>query len=217
MSPREPDRSKKPHRSWLRSWGWAWKILGILIGAATVISLIKNLFVIDLYGLPAELHKQYSILRDWLFYPVVYVLKFLSLPLPDWVKDLTAAYSVPAAAVWRLGVLSGEDDRIWYERDPEGFREMLRDAARSSKIDPDDLIRRVEKGINHRWYFYFRQVRGAVLWPRVVLRQLRELRDKQPNARAHLYGFARELVIILTVIICFFLWNYLSSLRDAGL
>jgi hypothetical protein len=191
--------------------------LGILIGAATVISLIKNLFVIDLYGLPAELHKQYSILRDWLFYPVVYLLKFLSLPLPDWVKDLIAAYSVPAAAVWRLGVLSGEDDRIWYERDPEGFREMLRDAARSSKIDPDDLIRRVEMGINHWWYFYFRQIRGAVLWPRVVLRQLRELRDKQPNARTHLYGFARELFVILTVIICFFLWNYLSSLRDAGL
>src|SRR5262249_11046564 len=128
-----------------------------------------------------------------------------------------AAYSVPAAAVWRLGVLSGEDDRIWYERDPEGFREMLRAAARSSNIDPDDLVRRVEKGINHQWYFYFRQIRGAILWPRVVLRQLRELLDDQPNARTHLYGFARELVIILTVIISFFLWNYLSSLRDAGL
>ena len=190
-----PNKLQKPRYSWLRSWGWAWKILGVLVGAATIISLIRNLFTIDLYGLPAELHKQYSILRDWLFYPIAYLLKFLSLPFPAWLKDLIAAYAVPAAAIWRHGVLTGEDDRIWHQRDPERFRQMLREAARTSQIDPDDLIRRVEKGINKPWYFFYRQIRGGLLWPRVIRRQMREIFNDRTrrNARTHLFGFAREL------------------------
>src|SRR5262245_12977685 len=75
-----------------------WRVLGILLGTATCISLVKNGFAIELYGLPAAIFRQYTWLRDTLFWPVTEVLRYYGLTIPWWLKDAIMAYGLLAAA-----------------------------------------------------------------------------------------------------------------------
>ena len=79
-----------------------WRVLGILLGTATCISLVKNGFAIELHGLPAAILRQYAWLRDMLFEPVVWMLRYFGLTMPWWLKDVIMAYGLMTAVHWRV-------------------------------------------------------------------------------------------------------------------
>jgi hypothetical protein len=68
----------------------------VLLGAATVISIIKNGFSIDLYGLPAKVLAQYIWLRETMFAPVAWVARHFGIEIASWIKDMIVAYAVLA-------------------------------------------------------------------------------------------------------------------------
>jgi hypothetical protein len=78
-----------------------WHVLGILLGTATCISFVKNGFAIELHGLPAKIYQQYAWVRDMLFEPVVWVLRYFGLTMPWWLKDSVVAYGLVVGAHWR--------------------------------------------------------------------------------------------------------------------
>ena len=80
---------------------WVFQVLGILFGTATLVSLTKSSFAIELSGLPAILYKQYVLLRDFLFEPAVRILAYFGFSLPHWVKDPIMVYGLIAAAYSR--------------------------------------------------------------------------------------------------------------------
>lgn len=80
---------------------WMWRILGIAVGTATLVSLVKSGFSIELYGLPAKVYQNYAWLRDIVFEPLVWALSYWLVLLASWMKDLIAAYGLIAAAHWR--------------------------------------------------------------------------------------------------------------------
>jgi hypothetical protein len=93
----ETSRQTSVFATGARVWHW----LGILIGTATLISLVKNGFAIELSGLPAQLYKTYAWLRDMLFLPVVWTLRYFDLTMPVWLKDAVMAYGLASAAYAR--------------------------------------------------------------------------------------------------------------------
>jgi hypothetical protein len=80
---------------------WAVQIFGVLLGIATVVSLVKSGFAVELSGLPAKVYQQYAWLRDAAFEPIVLVLHYWGVTIPWWVRDLLMAYALIAAAHWR--------------------------------------------------------------------------------------------------------------------
>jgi hypothetical protein len=81
-----------------RTLSWTWQILGMLVGTATAISIIKNGFAIDVYGLPAKVLAQYAWLRDTLLVPLVWAARYFGIEIAWWVKDMMMAYALLAAA-----------------------------------------------------------------------------------------------------------------------
>jgi hypothetical protein len=57
------------HKQAIATGRWVWQVLGIMVGTATVVSLIKHGFSIELSGLPAKVFQQYAWLRDMLLSP----------------------------------------------------------------------------------------------------------------------------------------------------
>src|SRR5262249_17448506 len=74
---------------------WVLQVLGVLLGAATLISFVKSGFAIELSGLPAKLHANYVWTRNTLFEPLV---RWLGWTLPWWAKDLVVSYALLGAA-----------------------------------------------------------------------------------------------------------------------
>lgn len=83
------------------TWSRTWQVLGMLIAVATCISIVKNVGSIELYGTPAKMLAQYTWLRDMLFEPVAWALRYLGVNLAWWFKDLFLVYSLIGAAYVR--------------------------------------------------------------------------------------------------------------------
>jgi hypothetical protein len=83
------------------TWSWVLRGLGVLWGIGIVISLVQGGFAIELQGIPAKVHQQYVWLRDMLFWPVVWALRYFGLTMPWWLKDIVMAYGLGAGAYWR--------------------------------------------------------------------------------------------------------------------
>lgn len=83
------------------TWSWTFQILGVLLGTATCISIVKNIGAIELYGMPARVFAQYAWLRDMLFEPIAWPLRYLGLTLPWLLKDLILGYLLTGAAFYR--------------------------------------------------------------------------------------------------------------------
>ena len=75
-----------------------WKVLGIILGPATLISIVQTGLAFELSGLPAKLYRNYSWLRDLLFSPLVWLLLKLNISLSTVAKDLLTAYVLIGAA-----------------------------------------------------------------------------------------------------------------------
>jgi hypothetical protein len=83
------------------TWSWTFQTLGVLLGTATCISIVKNVGAIELFGLPARAFAQYAWLRDMLFEPIAWPLRYLGLSLPWLLKDLLLGYLLIGAAFYR--------------------------------------------------------------------------------------------------------------------
>lgn len=94
----KPDEAPQGAGSTLAMGSGVWRVLGILLGISTFVSLIKNGFHIEVYGLPAKLLQEYTWLRDMLFWPVVEVLDYFGLMMPWWAKDALVGYGVVGSA-----------------------------------------------------------------------------------------------------------------------
>ncbi len=204
----------------LETWKWVWGVLGILVGAAAVISLVKQGVRVELNGLPQQLYSQYVALRDIVFHPITWLLhSFLATPFPEWLKDVIAGYVVASGAMWRASMVLRENDLEWFDKDPENMRQVLRESAKINVIDADDLIRRVERGIKDEKFYFYRAARSAVIWPRVLLRNMRQAffsadQLSSRNGRIILRFFATQLIIVLFATGGFFIWNYVLMLSE---
>jgi hypothetical protein len=200
-----------------RTWSWTWQVLGVLLGTATA---IKNGFAIDVYGLPAKVLAQYIWLRDTLFAPVAWAVRYFGVEIEWWVKDAIMAYVLVAAAHARA-------------------YEVLK--AYKYDVDPDDdPLSRYE-----RMLWATERVRAAALWPRTTGQLLREcalaIEDRiyfarhthSPEEDRTLYNridaleaakssitdgikelghIGLQVIVISVATMAFFLWNYLSGL-----
>jgi hypothetical protein len=141
--------------------------------SALLISLVKQGFGIVLYAFPARSYLTYIHIRDLLFYPLSSMLQSIGLRFPFWLKDVIALYAIPAGAIYRSSSVTTASDKESFNRDPDGLRLSLHEAATASSIDPHDLIYRVERSIADPSYRRYRSIRAAVIWPRVVFRTAR--------------------------------------------
>jgi hypothetical protein len=192
---------------------WVWRVLGILLATATCISIVKNGFSIELYGLPAKVFEQYAWLRDTLFEPVAWMLRYFGLIIPWWLKDLIMAYSLIAGAHWRtdtqilalamkLGIISVMPSsvqrcvratlwpvytsyRLWRGDDPLRLRHETLELARKVARSSDETFLRTYVDWTQRSRYY------------------------------HEYA-VENLVVALVFSAGFFLWNHLGNVFGPG-
>jgi hypothetical protein len=58
------------NRQSMRTASWVWQLLGVAMATATVVSLVKSGFSIDLAAVPAQMYRTYIWLRDSLWAPI---------------------------------------------------------------------------------------------------------------------------------------------------
>ncbi len=191
---------------------WALQVVGFVIALAAVSSFIVNIGKIDLYGMPGELYKQYSAYRDIIFRPVVWCLDHLGLSLAPWLKDAILAYMIPTASFWYMTRTSSFWDKEQYLRDPRAFEAQIRNSAAKAERDPDELWVRVKRGLDNKYYRFYRDVRSTILWPRVLLRNFRQMRRGDPAARRYLIFWLNRLIALIFAAIGYFIWNYVEGL-----
>ena len=213
-------------------WSWAWQVLGLLLGIATVVSIIKSGFDIQLYGLAAKVYQQYAWLRDLLFEPIVLVLHYLGLTFPWWLKDTIMSYGLIAGTHWRMFRGSGgySDLPVLVTFDETKLLRSV-DSRTGDRLVPTDAERA-------RWAML-----SALSWPIFHLRvwilsrrigdvpyfefSKENARDSQGRplplvighfpekvaafVRAFRLLVAWNLAVIVTCTVAFFLWNYLSN------
>jgi hypothetical protein len=165
-----------------------WEILSSLVGAATLISLVKNGFAVDLHGLPAALFQQYTWMRDAIFEPVIWVLRYFDLTMQWWLKDLTMAYALITAAHWRaLNTFGfGATDRI------------LSDRQRKMKMLGHSIV----------WPVRIYPLRAA---PSSLRRTYDDMDVRSQFKMVFRLRFFLNLALVLGSAVAFFVWNHLSN------
>jgi hypothetical protein len=166
-------------------------VLGVLVGTATVVSLVKSGFAIELAGLPQQIFRHYASLRDAVFEPLAWALRWIGLGLPIFLRDVLVAYGLLSAAHWRA---------FQTERGPDiasrvGIEMMIRGSRRFGRA-PKSL------------FFW------AILWPYsfVLLKSAAKYyqsvaEDRQRFQRTVLVN----LFVIFLVAVLFFAWSHVSA------
>jgi hypothetical protein len=180
------------------TWSWVWQALGALLGTATLISLIKHGFNIELRGIPAAMLNQYTWMRDTLFEPIVWALRSYGLSLPSWLKDLITAYALVTTSYWRALNTFGFEVIGWRRQAPlsEGWRKI-------------------------------RMLVYSIIWPlrphpvHAAPYSLRRSFEDDEDARLGFekmfrWRFVANLTIVLAAAVAFFLWNQISNLYGPG-
>jgi hypothetical protein len=193
-----------------RTCSWTWQVLGVLLGTATAISIIRNGFAIDVYGLPAKALAQYIWLRDTLFEPLVWAVLYFGIQITWWVKDTIMTYALLAAAHARaFEVMS---PLVRDEGDfPSTLYERMQDAvaiAVTAILWPRTSWRLLLEWAEAKWdqEYYTRQ--GADPYWHDVMGVVGTASDAASELRR--IGF--EVVIVSVATTAFFFWNYLSGL-----
>lgn len=194
-------RGSKKEKTSAATAAWMWRVLGILVGTGTLISLIKTGLVIELSGVPAKLYQHYVWLREMLFEPLLWVLRRFGLTIPVWSKDVVMAYGLVAAAHWRPF---------------RGGPSLINNISAAFGV----------KGA--RGYpatgLAFAAIYAA-LWPAVhVALGLRTVFAPNPGrslVNSMVYEGVRRpilmaLVEIIVCVVAFFLWSYLSNVYGPG-
>ena len=180
-----PETSQRPV-SVVATGSWVWRVLGILLGTATCISLVKNGFAIELYGLPLKIYQQYAWLRDMLFEPVVWVLRHFELTMPWWLKDVVLVYGLVAGAYLRASRAYWWLERLPWDRTMDALYWPVTQYG----------MWRYRRGVHHG-----AQVTGAD-FDRAVQRASRLL--------------LLNLLMIVVSAAAFFLWNHLQNVFGPG-
>jgi hypothetical protein len=186
-----------------RTLSWTWQILGVLLGAATAISIIKNGFAIDVHGLPAKALAQYIWLRDTLFAPVAWAMRYWGIEMAWWVKDTIMAYVLVGAAHARAYQLTIQKGWSWYEP-PEGYFAGILLWPRTT----GRILRKWVRAIDDRKYFA-KHSYGA---HPDRLRPLMNADSDFMDANWQLRHIGLQVVLISVATMAFFFWNYLSGL-----
>lgn len=214
-----------------RSLSWTWQILGLLLGTATSISIIKNGFAIDLYGLPDNVLAQYVWLRDKLLAPVAWAVGYFGIEIASWVKDLMMVYGLLGAAHLRayqvMGQMRVEEKSLddFVERVPSV--ERLEPSVYRYLLWPQitaELVRQWTLANAENKYFRMRAENTRELnfsRPSVATekqieddlwRTAIQARGTMEWCSSQLRHIAMQLLIISAATTAFFVWNYLSGL-----
>ncbi len=202
-----------------------WQVLGILVGTATCISLVKNGFTIELNGLPGRILQQYTWLRDMLFEPVVWALRHFGLVLPWWLKDIVVVYGIIAGAFWRSYTLPSDQHGVLAE--PKSLREMGFFFFLS-----EDMPTKFEYAVFWPlWIIWLRDKLHYADYTRAHLKKLHP-KNRRGRSKAHSDLFVEEqvevmarrqrnsiirnIIIIACLTLAFFLWNFLQNVSGPG-
>ena len=186
----ETDHSEPPVSAVFSTGRWAFRVLGGLLAASTLISVLRQGFNIQLVGLPNEFYAQYVWLRDTIFWPLTGLLSLISIRLPDWAKDMIALYFLIAGAVWR----ALPNYARFHRTTPDRYGHS------AATYTPDEEDRRIFLVM-------------SLVWP-VWLWIMGEAASKPDKVRRIAF-FRFTAIQLLFVIVCtvgFFFWNYLAHL-----
>jgi hypothetical protein len=200
----DPDETTEEQNIAVSTWSWTWHILGMLLGTATAISIIKNGFAIDLYGLPAKVLAQYHWLRDTLLVPVVWAVRYFGIEIAWWVKDMIMAYALFAAAharAYQLLIRKRLVDPDW-----SLYLNILLWPKLTWRVLRDLVEARGDREYFNRYGFekYYTQRFSVENADYAIAFASRELRY-----------IGLQLVLISVATMAFFTWNYLSGLYGA--
>jgi hypothetical protein len=184
-----------------RTLSWTWQVLSVLLGTATAISIIKNGFAIDVYGLPAKILAQYVGLRDTLFAPLVWAVSYWGIVIAWWVKDIIVAYTLVGAAHARASQAITRKGWSWWEP-PSYFSGLLLWPRTTGR-----LLREWVRAYEDRKYF---KTRTYGEHPD-QFRPLKEADSKFTEATEQLGDIGMQIIVISLATMAFFLWNYLSG------
>ena len=170
------------------TWRWAWQLLGIMVGTATFVSLIKHGFAIELSGLPAKVYGQYTWLRDMVFEPAVWLVSWIGLTIPPWLKDVITVYGLIGAAFVRAMTSTG-----------------------IPLTTKESLLKYYLVHLSFVMSWPLLAIFVPVEW--VQYRNHPEYRDGAPN---FLKAFGWQLMIVVVAAVAFFLWNHLANVYGPG-
>lgn len=187
-----------------RTFSWTCQILGMLLGTATAISIIRSGFSIDLYGLPAKVLAQYIWLRDTLFVPVVWAVRYFGIEIAWWVKDTVMAYALLAAAHARAYQVMSRMNVVAHWAMPSRWGILLWPKISGRLIQQWARLRADRK--------YFARS-PAILYGRHPDRliPLHMAEGYLAEATERLGHIGLQLVLMSVATMAFFLWNYLSG------
>jgi hypothetical protein len=179
---------------------WVWHVLGVLVCTATLVSIVKNGFSIDLSGLPARIYQQYAWLRDTLYGPLVWTVAYFGLAFPPLLKDLLTGYCVVAASHFRalLPVSNPDDHPRWIIAISAALWPVFHLLAWHVIRD----AKQVSKEAQHPLY-------GIGFKPNAYER---EATSKVEEWRRFKRFLALNMVLIIACAISFFLWNHFTNL-----
>jgi hypothetical protein len=197
-----------------RTLSWTWQILGALLGTATAISIVKNGFGIEIYGLPAKVLAQYVWFRETLLSPVVWVVRKFGIEITWWAKDIVMAYALLGAAHFRAYQVMLE---TMLRAEPEVSREEHREllpTRYSLLFWPQltaQLVRKWARARADRNYF---TRHPAIIYGEHPdrARPLWWAESSLAKASDELGHIGLQIVVISLATTMFFLWNYLSGL-----
>jgi hypothetical protein len=193
-----------------RTLSWTWQILGILLGTATTISIIKSGFAIDVYGLPAKVLSHYVWLRDTLFVPAVWVVHYFGIEIAWWIKDLIMAYALVGAAHARAYQVMNAIEIVDGEQvGGTSFTQSLSALLLWPQISRR-LFRELVRALEDRKYFKDFAKRTGSRHPELYF-PLQQADWTVAEAIDHLRHIGLQLAAISVATTAFFLWNYLSG------
>lgn len=171
------------------TFGRFWATMGILMGAATLISMAKATFSIEFSTWPQAVFDQYKWFRETIFLPVEHAFHWVGLRMPSLLKDGLLAYFLVGGAMLR-SVLATSGIAIARGRT---FKHMLKQPILIAIKWPRSLI---------------------VLWPFTLYHYARYPSGRNYGAKVYLgwnYFFDWMYQIGLAVAACalFLLWNFI--------
>jgi hypothetical protein len=208
VGPQEMSETSEKQNAVSGTMSWTWQILGVLLGTGTAISIIKNGFGIDVYGLPAKVLAQYVWLRDSLLAPVVWAVRYFGIEIAWWVKDAIMAYALVGAAHARAyQLMLASMVRAEPDESPTDLRRALPSRYRLL-VWPQitgELFRNWMLARADRKYF--------VRFPATIAYVAQHKADGRLADSAQQLGqIALQVAVIAIATMAFFLWNYLSGL-----
>ena len=188
------------------------QFLGILATTLAVISFIATFFHFGFEGMPEKILAEYIELRDRICMPIEMILESASWRLPSAAKDILILYGILASTMYYVGTRRRTRDMDEYQKNRVEFETEVRQGATRAGKDPDKIWRTVRRGIENPVYFYaVRNLISALIWPRRLFTNLRQVSEGNAEERGMLRMYAVRSVTVLLATGAFFAWAYIQK------